>query len=203
MNKPIKAMVLVMTAAVIAAGCSSAGGGAPATPVATTFTAITPPVKNTARVSHVTASAVKKAVSKEYKLDLSGVQAPYVKEIEYYTEKALAHDSALTAMNFTALKRNDSATALVIKASLTVTAGASGRRGTRYRPCYTLTAIENGQQIWTVQAACESVARDLSKINGWLPGIVASARMYIGQNRVAPLQSVAKYPEFLSALGAL
>ena len=208
MKKLVGSAALALCAAVAVPGCRGLGSDSAATPAgavsaATEFTAMTPPVRNTARVSHVTARAVKKATVSEYKLDLSGVQAPYAKEIEYYTEKALAFDSALTSMYFTGLRRNDGSGKLEIKVSLTVTPGASGRRGTRYRPCYTLTAFENGEQIWTVQASCESVVRDLSKINGWLPGIVASARMYIGQNRTAPLQAVTKYPEFLTALGAL
>lgn len=203
MKKSMKITAVALLTGVVVAGCSSVGTDAANAPAATTFTAATPPVKNTARVSHVTASAVKKAVSKEYKLDLTGVQSPYAAEIGYYTEKALAFDSPLTSMHYSALKRNDNSGTLVIKAALTVTAGASGRRGTRYRPCYTLTAYENGSQIWTVQASCESVIKDFSRINGWLPGLVSSARMYIGQSKAAPLQAVRKYPEFLTALGAL
>ena len=212
MKEMIKTAALAVCVCTVASGCANrrgassdaaASAAAPASAATTTFTAMTPPVRNTVRVSHVRASAVKKAVSKEYRLDLSAVQEPYAAEIAYYTEKALAYDSPLTAFNFTSLKRNDSSSQLVIKVSLSVTAGASGRRGTRFRPCYTISAFENGEQIWMVQASCESVARDLSKINGWLPGIVASARMYIGQSRVAPMQSVTKYPEFLAAIGAL
>lgn len=203
MKKSIKVAAVALLTGAVVVGCSTSGSSVPQAPAATTFTAATPPVKNTARVSHVTSSAVKKAVSKEYRLDLTGVQSPYAKEIEYYTEKALAFDSPLTSMHYSALKRNDSNGTLVIKAALTVTAGASGRRGTRYRPCYTLTAFENGNQIWTVQASCEGVIKDLSTINGWLPGLVSSARMYIGQSKAAPLQAVRKYPEFLTALGAL
>lgn len=205
MRTIVKATAIAVCACAAVSGCSSvrSAASAPEAPAANTFTAMTPPVRNTARVAHVRATAVKKAVSKEYRLDLSGVQAPYAAEIAYYTEKALAYDSALTSFNFSPLKRNDGSAQLVIKVDLSVTAGASGRRGTRYRPCYTISAIENGEQIWMVQASCESVVRDLSKINGWLPGIVASARMYIGQSRVAPMQAVTKYPEFLSAIGAL
>ena len=201
----IRVAAVAVCVCAVATGCqsvdSSSTGAASA--CATSFTAMTPPVKNTARVSHVRAISVKKAVSKEYRLDLSGVQAPYAAEIEYYTEKALGFDSLLTAHNFSPLTRNDNSSQLVVKVALSVTAGASGRRGTRYRPCYTISAVENGEQIWMVSASCESVIRDLSKINGWLPGLVASARMYIGQNRAAPLQAVTKYPEFLIAIGAL
>lgn len=193
----IAAAVLVCSSGILA-GCRSSRSAVPASTVPV---AQTPPVKNTVRMTHVVAKNFKQASSSEYKLDLSGVEpALYAKELGFYTENALKFDHPNTSAYFKPMTRNDAGAAVVVKVSFRVTQGASGRRGTRHRAVYTIEAAEKGVPLWRVESSCESAINDQALINGWLSGLVATARMYIGQEKVMPMQSAMKYPDFLNAV---
>lgn len=191
------AVILACSTGVLV-GCRSSSSGAAASSVPV---ALTPPVKNTARMTHIVARNFKQPGSTEYNLDLSGVDpALYAKELEFYTENALKFDHPNTSSCFKPMTRNDAGAAITVKVSFRLTQGATGRRGTRYRAVYAIEALEKDVQLWRVESSCESQISDLTIVNSWLAGLVATARMYIGQEKVMPMQSAMKYPEFLNAV---
>ena len=132
-----------------------------------------PPVRNTLRSATFKATLNKAVNHKHYALDLTKVPSMYQEEIKFYLMNALSHQD----MEYLPKSR------FLIQVSLMDSnIGLDNIRGIRERNLdLVLTGFEKKELCWNVEVKARGRAN--VSANGWLPGMMAVATYYMGQNR--------------------